>query len=42
MPTPVTSDDLILSRVSLAEAKRTANVYSKMEYGLKRLLWLGN
>ncbi|TFK30155.1 hypothetical protein FA15DRAFT_726049 [Coprinopsis marcescibilis] len=27
--------------VSLAEAQRMTSVYAKMEYGLKRLLWLG-
>ncbi|KAH8106812.1 SacI homology domain-containing protein [Cristinia sonorae] len=27
--------------VSLAEAQRMTSVYSKMEYGVKRLLWLG-
>ncbi|KAG9017184.1 hypothetical protein FRB90_001450 [Tulasnella sp. 427] len=27
--------------VSLAEAQRLASIYSKFEYGLKRLLWLG-
>ncbi|KIO16149.1 hypothetical protein M407DRAFT_34215 [Tulasnella calospora MUT 4182] len=27
--------------VSLAEAQRLASFYSKFEYGLKRLLWLG-
>ncbi|KAH6895050.1 SacI homology domain-containing protein [Coprinopsis sp. MPI-PUGE-AT-0042] len=27
--------------VSLAEAQRMTTVYAKMEYGLKRLLWLG-
>lgn len=33
---------LILSfRCSLAEAQRMTSVYAKMEYGVKRLLWLG-
>jgi len=26
---------------SLAEAQRITSVYAKMEYGVKRLLWLG-
>jgi len=26
---------------SLAEAQRMTSVYAKMEYGVKRLLWLG-
>lgn len=33
----VTSEDV----VSLSEAQRTTSVYAKMEYGVKRLLWLG-
>ncbi|KDQ60929.1 hypothetical protein JAAARDRAFT_124474 [Jaapia argillacea MUCL 33604] len=33
----VTQDDV----VSLAEAQKMTSVYTKMEYGLKRLLWLG-
>jgi len=28
--------------VSLAEARKMTSVYAKMEYGVKRLLWLGN
>ena len=27
---------------SLAEAQRMTSVYAKMEYGVKRLLWLGS
>lgn len=27
--------------VSLAEAQKMTSVYAKMEYGVKRLLWLG-
>lgn len=27
--------------ISLEEARRTTTVYAKMEYGVKRLLWLG-
>lgn len=30
-----------LIRSSLAEAQRATSVYSKLEYGVKRLLWLG-
>lgn len=26
---------------SLADARRATSVYAKMEYGVKRLLWLG-
>lgn len=33
----VTNEDV----VSLAEAQRMTSVYAKMEYGVKRLLWLG-
>jgi len=33
----VTEEDV----VSLEEVKRTTSVYAKMEYGVKRLLWLG-
>jgi len=33
----VTNEDV----VSLAEAQRTTSMYAKMEYGVKRLLWLG-
>lgn len=33
----VTNEDV----VSLSEAQRTTSVYAKMEYGVKRLLWLG-
>jgi len=33
----VTEEDI----VSLSEAQRLASVYSKFEYGVKRLLWLG-
>ena len=29
-------------RRSLAEAQRMTSVYAKMEYGVKRLLWLGS
>jgi hypothetical protein len=28
--------------VSLAEARRMTSMYTKMEYGVKRLLWLGS
>lgn len=27
---------------SLEEAQKTTSVYAKMEYGVKRLLWLGS
>lgn len=27
---------------SLTEAQRMTSVYAKMEYGVKRLLWLGS
>jgi len=27
--------------VSLAEARKMTSMYAKMEYGVKRLLWLG-
>jgi len=27
--------------VSVSEAQRTTSIYAKMEYGVKRLLWLG-
>jgi len=27
--------------VSLAEARKMTSLYAKMEYGVKRLLWLG-
>jgi len=27
---------------SLAEAQKMTSVYAKMEYGVKRLLWLGS
>jgi len=27
--------------VSISEAQRMTSVYAKMEYGVKRLLWLG-
>ncbi|KXN91495.1 Phosphatidylinositide phosphatase SAC2 [Leucoagaricus sp. SymC.cos] len=33
----VTTEDV----VSLAEAQKTTTMYAKMEYGVKRLLWLG-
>jgi hypothetical protein len=36
--------DLVLTDwniYSLAEAQRMTSVYAKMEYGVKRLLWLG-
>ncbi|KAF8077695.1 SacI homology domain-containing protein [Lyophyllum atratum] len=33
----ITNEDV----VSLAEAERMTSVYAKMEYGVKRLLWLG-
>ncbi|GJE90764.1 SacI homology domain-containing protein [Phanerochaete sordida] len=33
----ITQEDV----VSLAEAQRNTSVYAKMEYGVKRLLWLG-
>ncbi|TDL25045.1 hypothetical protein BD410DRAFT_718891 [Rickenella mellea] len=36
-PSIVTESEI----VSLAEAQRMTTVYAKMEYGLKRLLWLG-
>ena len=29
-------------RTSLTEAQRMTSVYAKMEYGVKRLLWLGS
>ena len=32
-------DELFVS--SLAEGERMTSVYAKMEYGVKRLLWLG-
>jgi hypothetical protein len=37
------SDDFITDSdiVSLADAQRMTTMYAKMEYGLKRLLWLG-
>lgn len=28
--------------LSVAEAQRMTSVYAKMEYGVKRLLWLGS
>ena len=31
----------LILRNSLSEAQRTTSVYAKMEYGVKRLLWLG-
>ena len=33
---------IIVSEGSLAEAQRMTSVYAKMEYGVKRLLWLGS
>lgn len=38
------SDDFVRDGdvVSLAEAQRMTSVYAKMEYGVKRLLWLGS
>jgi len=33
----ITNEDV----VSLAEAQKTTSMYAKMEYGVKRLLWLG-
>jgi phosphatidylinositol 4-phosphatase len=32
---------LMVGLDSLAEAQRMTTMYAKMEYGLKRLLWLG-
>lgn len=31
----------LMSMLSLTEAQRMTSVYAKMEYGVKRLLWLG-
>lgn len=33
--------DLHFSFSSVAEAQRITSMYAKMEYGVKRLLWLG-
>lgn len=33
---------LNMTSISLGEAQRMTSVYAKMEYGVKRLLWLGS
>lgn len=35
------ADSIFFKQKSLAEAQRITSVYAKMEYGVKRLLWLG-
>jgi hypothetical protein len=33
---------IVMLNFSLADAQKVTSVYAKMEYGVKRLLWLGS